>query len=99
MSGVLLQAKRVRPGDVLTDSRFAAMFENRDFEVDLDADEYKQLHPNAGEPSNTHKLNQMHASNAAQQQAAPCMLPLEQACRLFGSRAQRSARKRSELLG
>ena len=43
-----LQAKKVRPGDVLTDSRFAAMFENRDFEVDLDADEYKQLHPNAG---------------------------------------------------
>jgi NUC153 domain len=44
-----MQAKKVRPGDVLTDSRFAAMFENRDFEVDLDADEYKQLHPNAGE--------------------------------------------------
>lgn len=42
------QAKKARPGDVLSDSRFAAMFENRDFEVDLDADEYKQLHPNAG---------------------------------------------------
>ena len=92
----------MRPGDVLTDSRFAAMFENRDFEVDLDADEYKQLHPNAGEPRNTHDLNQVPASNAAQWQAAPCMLALgfrEQACSLFGSRAQRSAQKRPELLG
>lgn len=48
----LLQAKKARPGDVLSDSRFAAMFEERDFEVDLDADEYKQLHPNAGKNQN-----------------------------------------------
>lgn len=54
---VLPQAKRVRPGDVLTDSRFAAMFENRDFEVDLDADEYKQLHPNAGAHSHNQQLH------------------------------------------
>ena len=47
----------MRPGDVLTDSRFAAMFENRDFEVDLDADEYKQLHPNAGEHFYTQQLH------------------------------------------
>jgi NUC153 domain len=51
------QAKTVRLGDVLTDSRFAAMFENRDFEVDLDADDYKQLHPNAGEHFYTKQLH------------------------------------------
>lgn len=47
-------------GDVLSDPRFAAMFEQRDFEIDPDSEEYKQLHPNAGDcrpltvPQHTH---------------------------------------------
>ncbi len=44
----LLQAKRPRPGDPLSDPCFASMFEQREFEIDPDSEEYKQLHPNAG---------------------------------------------------
>lgn len=41
-------AKKPRRTDVLSDPRFAAMFEERAFEIDPDSEEYKALHPNAG---------------------------------------------------
>ena len=43
-------AKRQRKAaaNPLTDDRFALMFRDRDFEIDMESDEYKLLHPNAG---------------------------------------------------
>lgn len=43
-------AKRQRRAvsNALTDDRFGAMFQDREFEIDMDSEEYKQLHPNAG---------------------------------------------------
>lgn len=43
-------AKRQRkaPANPLTDDRFASMFRDQDFEIDMESEEYKLLHPNAG---------------------------------------------------
>ena len=42
-------AKKPRKAaNALTDDRFAAMFADQEFEIDMDSEEYKQLHPNAG---------------------------------------------------
>ena len=46
-------AKRQRRAQAnpLTDDRFASMFRDRDFEIDMESEEYKLLHPNAGAES------------------------------------------------
>lgn len=36
-------------GDLLADNRFKALFENKEFAIDEQSEEYKALHPNAGE--------------------------------------------------
>ena len=43
-------AKRQRraAANPLTDDRFVSMFRDRNFEIDMESDEYKLLHPNAG---------------------------------------------------
>jgi len=45
------KGKRTRKpaGDLLADDRFKALFENREFVIDEQSEEYKALHPNAGE--------------------------------------------------
>lgn len=40
--------RRTTASNALTDDRFGAMFKDREFEIDMDSEEYKQLHPNAG---------------------------------------------------
>ncbi len=37
--------------DLLADDRFKSLFEDRAFTIDEQSEEYKALHPNAGEPS------------------------------------------------
>jgi ribosome biogenesis protein ENP2 len=40
--------QRTAAANPLTDDRFASMFRDRDFEIDMESEEYKLLHPNAG---------------------------------------------------
>ena len=51
-------AKRQRKAaaNPLTDDRFASMFRDRDFEIDMESEEYKLLHPNAGVAGTVHLI-------------------------------------------
>ena len=71
------KSKKKLEVNLLEDSRFAAMFEDPEFTIDVTSEDFKQLHPNA-DPARDKKLLAEHFEQLEEESPEPSLSPSEE---------------------